>query len=59
MGQDEIIQEVRAIREDLAARHDYDVRALYEEAKRREREGGRKVIQLEPRRIEETTERSV
>ena len=51
-GQDEVIREVRAIREALAAEHDYDVRALFEAARRRQEESGRKVVQLESRRIE-------
>ena len=50
-GQDEVIREVRAIREALAAEHGYDVRALFEAAKRREGEGGREVVHLEPRRV--------
>lgn len=58
MNQDEIIREVRAVREELAARHNYDVRALYEEAKRGEREGGRKVVRLEPRHLKDVTKRS-
>ena len=48
--QDEVIREVRAIRETLAAEHGYDVRALYEAAKRQQGEGGRQVVRLEPRR---------
>ena len=51
-GQDEVIREVRAIREALAAEQGYDVRALFEVAKRREGEGGREVVRLEPRRVE-------
>ena len=51
-GQDKIIREVRAVREELAARHDYDVRALYEAAKKRQRESKREVISLKPRRAE-------
>lgn len=37
MTQDEIIEEVRAIREAYGARFEFDVRALYTEAKRSER----------------------
>lgn len=51
MSQDEIMREVRSVREELAARQHYDVRALYEHAKRREQEGGRKVVRLEPKRL--------
>ncbi len=35
MNQDEIIKEVRSIREQLAAKHNYNVRALYKEAKKK------------------------
>ena len=35
MNHDDIIEEARTIREQLAARHDYDVRALFIEAKQR------------------------
>lgn len=51
LGQDEVIREVRAIREALAVEHEYDVRALSEAAKRREGRGA-EVVRLEPRRAE-------
>jgi hypothetical protein len=35
MNQDEIIEQVRAVRDELAARHGYDIRALYEAARQR------------------------
>ena len=41
---------MRATRERLAARRNYDVRALAEEAKDRERASNRKVVKLTPRR---------
>jgi len=49
MNHDQIIGEVRATRERLAAERGYDIRALYEEAKRREQEGDREIADLEPR----------
>jgi len=58
MNQDEIIEQVRAVREELAARHDYDVRALYEEAKQRERQGERQVVKLLPRLLAKAPEES-
>ena len=51
MKNDEIIGEVRATRERLAAETGYDIRALYEEAKRRQQESDRAVVELEPRRL--------
>jgi len=50
--QDEIIAEVRSIRRDLAARFDYDVDRLYEEAKRREAESDREKVAAAPKRIQ-------
>jgi hypothetical protein len=49
MPQDEIIQEVRALREAYASRFNYDIRALYLDAKTREQEEGHEVVSLEPR----------
>lgn len=50
MDQDEIIKEVRAIREAYGARLGFDIRALYNEAKQSEGKSGRPVIAPEPRR---------
>jgi hypothetical protein len=36
----------------LAAKHDYDVRALYEAAKERQQESEREVVSLKPRHAE-------
>ena len=58
MEQDEIIREVRAIREAYAEEFGFDIRALFEDAKRHEGEDGREVVSLEPRRVtRETTEK--
>ena len=48
--QDEIIAEVRAIREALAAQFGYDLDRLFEEAKRRERYN-REQIPPSPKRL--------
>lgn len=50
-SQDEIIAEVRSIRRDLAARFDYDLDRLYEEAKRREEASDRVRFAPAPKRI--------
>ena len=52
MIHDDIIKEVRAIRERLAAGQDYSVHALFEEAKERQQESGRQLVRLAPRLIE-------
>ncbi len=56
MKQDDIISEVRAIRDRLASQRAYDVRALYEDAKQRQRRSDRKVVRLEPRLLARTGE---
>ena len=49
MNHDDIIREVRAIREQIAARAGYSVRRLCEEARRQQREGDRPIVKLKPR----------
>ena len=53
MNHDQIIGDVRAIRERLAAERGYDIRTLYVEAKRRQQESDREIVELEPRRLVE------
>ena len=52
MNDDDIIKEVRMIREQLAAQHAYGVRALFAAARKRQQESGRKVVKLEPKPLE-------
>jgi len=52
MEQDEIMSEVRAIREALAQRFNFDVEAIFLDAKKREGQGGRQVVHLEPRLVD-------
>ena len=54
MHNDEIIKEVRVNRDRLAALRNYDIRTLYEDAKKSERASGRKVVRLAPRRLAST-----
>lgn len=49
MSQDEIIQEVRAIREAYAERFGYDLQAIYQDAKAREGQDGREVVAIQPK----------
>ncbi len=58
MNHDEIIKEVRALREKLAAKHNYDVLSLYETAKKRQKKSERKVVKLAPRRLENAAEKT-
>ena len=57
MDHDNIIKEVRTIREELAALHDYNVRTLFREAKKRQKKSKRKVVKLAPRLLK-TAEKS-
>ncbi len=52
MEPDDIMQEVRAIRQAYAERFNFDIRALYLDAKAREGQDGRQVVMLEPRALE-------
>ena len=47
---DPIVEEVRKIREEHAARFGNDLRAIYEDLKRAERQSGRTVVSLPPKR---------
>jgi hypothetical protein len=51
---DEIIKEVRAIREAYAERFGFDIQALFRDAKERQQRAGRKTVTLEPKRLEPT-----
>lgn len=59
MNHDDIIKKVRKIREQLAASHGYNVRALFAEAKKRQEESGRKVVTLIPRRLKIADEKAI
>lgn len=50
MNTDPIIAEVRAARETLAAKFNYDVAAIVRDAQRRQKESKLKVVSLQPRR---------
>ncbi len=52
---DAVIAEVRAIREELAARHGNDVDRLYQEVKRREQASDRSTLTPAPKRVEPTS----
>ena len=44
MGRDYIVDEVRRIREEQAARCNFDIKAILASAKKRQRKSGRKVV---------------
>ena len=48
---DEIVEEVRAIRDAYAKKFGYDVRAIFDDLKEEEIRSGRKVVSLPPKRL--------
>ena len=52
MSSDPVVAEIRRIREELAARFNYDLDAIIEDARRRYLSGDRKMIRLPRRRPE-------
>jgi hypothetical protein len=55
---DPIVAEVRRAREELAARFNYDLHAICEDARQREATSGRHYVSLPPRRPKGWTERA-
>lgn len=50
MARDYIVDEVRRIREEQAARHNFDIKAILAAAKIRQRGSGRKVVSFVPKK---------
>jgi len=50
--EDEIVAEVRAVRDAYAQRFDYDVQAICRDLRRRQDEGKREVVRLPTNRME-------
>jgi hypothetical protein len=50
MHSDPVVAEIREIRERLAARFGYDIRAIAKDAQERDAAGDREVVSLPPRR---------
>ena len=59
MNHDHIIKAILMIREQLAASHGYNVRTLFAEAKKRQKESGWKVVKLAPRLLKIADEKRV
>ena len=53
MWTDPIVEEIRKIRDEHAARFNYDPVAIYKDLKRLEQESGRKTVKLKPRLVKE------
>lgn len=52
MWKDPIVEEVRKLREAHAKKFDYDLQAIYEDLKKREKTSGRQFTSLTPKRVE-------
>lgn len=51
MYNDEVITEVRRVREELAEEYQYNVQAMMQAFREKEGKDGRKVVRLEPKRV--------
>ncbi|MBI4602265.1 MAG: hypothetical protein HY721_09925 [Planctomycetes bacterium] len=51
MSRDPIVEEVRAIRDQFAARHNYDLDAIVSALKKASEDSGRQVVSLPPRPV--------
>ena len=50
MLKDPIVEEVRRIRDELAARFDYNIEAIVENARKEQKAAGRKTVSFPPRK---------
>ena len=54
MSSDPILDEIHAIREEIARRHNYDLDAIVEALQKASDEAGRKVVTMPPRPVTKT-----
>ena len=52
MWKDEIVEEVREVRDEYAAKFNYDLDAIYEDIKKQEEQTKRKIVSLPPKKVE-------
>ena len=52
MWTDEIVENVRKVREEYAAKFNYELEAIYQDVKKQGRAGKRKVVSLPPKEPE-------
>jgi hypothetical protein len=55
MWEDPIVAEIRKIRDEHAAKFNYDVAAIFEDIRRQEKESGRQYVAYPPQRSEAPT----
>jgi hypothetical protein len=46
MWKDSVVEDVRKVREEHAAKFDYNLDAIYQDLKKREKKSGRKIVSL-------------
>jgi hypothetical protein len=51
MWKDPIVEEVRRVRNEHAARFNYDLKAIYRDLKEQERTSARRHVRFEPKRL--------
>ncbi len=52
MWKDEIVEEVRKVRDEYAAKFNYDLDAIYKDIKEEEKKTRRKIVSLPPKKPE-------
>ena len=52
MWEDPIVAEIRRVRDEYAARFNYDLRAICEDLREQEKKSGRKFVSYPPRRVQ-------
>ena len=55
MWKDEIVEEVRKVRNEYAAKFDYDLDAIYRDIKEQEKQNQHRVVSLPPKKPELVT----
>jgi hypothetical protein len=52
MWKDEIVEEVRKVRDEYASKFNYNLDAIYEDIKKQEKQTKREVVSLPPKKVE-------
>lgn len=55
MWRDPIVEEIRQLRQQYAARFNHDLKAICQDLRERQKKGGRKVVTLPPRPARQVT----
>lgn len=58
MWKDSIVEDVRKVREEHAAKFNYNLDAIYQDLKKQEKSSGRKVVSLPAKQVVFTTKAS-